>query len=130
MSNSLTFGRQFLASFPLIKVRSTDTGETHVVGTSHHDYLYVTEDGTISYVNLQNYGTIGDGYEFVYESVSQWAEESEHWGKEIPFAEATEFDRIAEEVKGYYADLDKKIAQMTEHFFAKHVPKEEDKNNV
>ena len=67
MSNSLTFGKQFLASFPLIKVRSTDTGETHVVGTNHYDYLYVTEDGTISYVNLQNYGTIGDGYEFVYE---------------------------------------------------------------
>ena len=111
MSNSLTFGRQFLASFPLIKVRNTDTGEIHVVGISHHDYLYVTEDGTISYVNLQNYGTIGDGYEFVYESVSQWSEESEHWGKD-------------------YADLDKKMAQMAEHFFAKHVPKEEEKNDV
>ena len=130
MSNSLTFGRQFLASFPLIKVRSTDTGEIHVVGTSHHDYLYVTEDGTISYVNLQNYGTIGDGYEFVYEQVSQWSEESEHLGKEILFAEATEFEKITEEMKIYYADLDKKIAQMAEHFFAKHAPKEEDKNNV
>jgi hypothetical protein len=129
MSNPLTFGRQFLASFPLIKVRNTDTGETHVVGTNHHDYLYVTEDGTISYVNLQNYGTIGDGYEFVYEQVSQWSEESEHLGKEIPFAEATEFERITEEVKGYYADLDKKIAAMAEHFFAEHAPKEE-KNNV
>ena len=130
MSNSLTFGRQFLASFPLIKVRNTDTGETHVVGTSHHDYLCVTENGTITYVNLQNGGTIGDGYEFVYESVSPWAEESERWGKEIPFAEVTEFERITEEMKGYYADLDKKIAAMAEHFFAKNAPKEEEKNNV
>lgn len=130
MSNSLTFGRSFLASFPLIKVRNTDTGETHVVGTSHHDYLCVTEDGTITYVNLQNCGTIGDGYEFVYEQESQCEDESERWGKEIPFAEATEFERITEEMKEYYADLDKKMAQMAEHFFAKHVPKEEEKNDV
>ena len=128
MSNSLTFGRPFLASFPLIKVRNTDTVETHVVGTSHHDYLCVTEEGTITYVTLQNCGTIGDGYEFVYEQESQCSDECERWGREIPFAEATEFERITEEMKGYYADLNKKMAQMAEHFFAKNAPKDEENN--
>lgn len=113
MINSLTFGRQFLACFPLIEVRNTDTGETHVVGTDPHDQLQLTEKGTITYMNLQNQGSIGDGYEFVYEPPSIDP------NKRIPFVDASEFANIAEETKNSCSALDDGIADMASFFFDK-----------
>lgn len=111
--NSITFGSPFLACFPLIEVRNTDTGETHVVGTDPHDQLQLTEKGTITYVNLQNQGSIGDGYEFVRESSPVDP------NPRIPFVDASEFANIAEETKNSYSSLDEDIAEMANFFFDK-----------
>lgn len=113
MINSITFGSPFLACFPLIEVRNTDTGETHVVGTDPHDQLQLTEKGTITYVNLQNQGSIGDGYEFVCEPPSIDP------NKRIPFVDANEFANIAEETKNSYSVLDEDIAEMANFFLDK-----------
>ena len=111
--NSITFGSPFFACFPLIEVRDTDTGETHVVGTDPHDQLQLTENGTITYVNLQNQGSIGDGYEFVYEPTSIDS------NKRIPFVDASEFTNIAEETKNSYSALDDGVAEMANFFLDK-----------
>lgn len=113
MINSITFGSPFLACFPLIEVRNTDTGETHVVGTDPHDQLQLTENGTITYVNLQNQGSIGDGYEFVCESSPIDP------NQRIPFVDASEFANIAEETKNSYSSLDEDIAEMANFFLDK-----------
>ena len=49
----------------LIYVRDKDTGYIHLVGTDHHDRLYLDENGNIQYLNLQNGGTTEGDYEFV-----------------------------------------------------------------
>jgi len=40
--------------FPIIIVRDNDTGKEHIVGTDHHDSLWIDEEtGGIHYLNLQ-----------------------------------------------------------------------------
>lgn len=50
--------------FPIIRVRDKQGDYIHIVGTNHHDTLYIDDGGGIHYYNLQNgEGTNGD-YEF------------------------------------------------------------------
>lgn len=59
---------------PLVKVRDKGNRREHIVGFDIHDMLLVEEDGSISYMNLQNgEGTGSDScYEFVTEFDGCW----------------------------------------------------------
>jgi len=50
---------------PIIKVKDKSTNQIHIVGSDSHDQLYINENGTISYYNLQNGEGTGGDYEFV-----------------------------------------------------------------
>lgn len=54
----------------LVKVRDKGTGKEHIVGSDTHDLLLVEEDGSISYMNLQN--GEGTGPESCYEFVTEF----------------------------------------------------------
>lgn len=51
-------------AFTQLRVRNTDTGLDHIIGSSQHDVLWV-RDGKVKYLNLQDCGSDGDGYRFV-----------------------------------------------------------------
>ena len=51
--------------FPIIRIKDTDNGREHIVGTDTHDSLYINGNGRIAYTNLQNGGGLDDWYEFV-----------------------------------------------------------------
>ena len=51
-------------AFTQLRVRNTDTGVDHAVGSSSHDALFV-ENGRVRYYNMQDGGSDGDGYRFV-----------------------------------------------------------------
>ncbi|MFB5192677.1 hypothetical protein [Alicyclobacillus fastidiosus] len=59
-----------MMTLPIIKVRDKHSGLEHVVGTDTHDVLLVNEDGSISYMNLQN--GEGSGPDSVYEFVTEF----------------------------------------------------------
>ena len=73
----------------------------------------MTENGTIIYVNIQNQGSICDGYEFVCKLYPIDP------NQRIPFVDASEFANIAEEIKNSYSSLDEDIAEMANFFLDK-----------
>lgn len=53
--------------FPIIKVKSKGSDRSHIVGTNSHDVLYVEEDGSLHYLNVQCMVGTKDG-EFAFDA--------------------------------------------------------------
>ena len=51
-------------AFTQLRVRNTDTGVDHAIGSNSHDALFI-ENGRVRYYNMQDGGSDGDGYRFV-----------------------------------------------------------------
>lgn len=87
--------------FPIIKIRDTDTGYEHIIGTNEHDCLRVKEDGqTIMYFNYQNIESSGKNsfYRFTGEE-KDLTDLFGTYETEIEFVTFEELTKIYEEQK-------------------------------
>ena len=106
---------------PIIRVRDSYTGKTHIVGTDHHDRLVMSTDGrSLDYLNIQNMsGTHFMGYRFQLEEMQVGPDDFEHEVEMVTVDEAIKIWREEERRQ------EKAYKQMQELLAKKHGGKAE-----